>query len=456
MSMLAFFMAHLISLYRLNAADFDALTVGICDFGNVYAFRQVECSIPLENHGSEELNIEAITPVSSRDKSTVKNIKLKAGATGYLPVVIDTEDVVGEAKRVFHFRVKEFGEQQFRAFAQGFVLTSLDTQPEIKFGLVDVNQRNFELSAELGSREVSSFQITGIVSKPDWIEASVSAGRPTIVTAVRANGFLGLHKGEIKVAINTPNQPYATIPVSATVRGEVVPSFETADFGAIRSGSVNELRIRLTDSLKRPFSVRGVEVQGIEANAEIIPCQPNVSDCKLLQLTLSNKQPFGLLKGSLTISFRGLSEKLQIPITGWLLDKNLKIKTLTEKDLEDHQLHSAAASRDSSPNLAETLKTAVQRSDEQALPGSGPLLRWSVANIGAVHGFQIFRSNSEDGPFLLINPTIIDVRDDSEPTNYQYRDNSAEARKIYWYYVGVVYKDGHKQVLTDPQRVVAK
>ena len=72
-------------------------------------------------------------------------------------------------------------------------------------------------------------------------------------------------------------------------------------------------------------------------------------------------------------------------------------------------------------------------------------------------GRQIFRSDTADGPFVLQNQaTIRSKSEEDEPTSYQYRDNAAASGKAYWYYIGIVYKDGHKQQLTGPQKVVAK
>ncbi len=84
-------------------------------------------------------------------------------------------------------------------------------------------------------------------------------------------------------------------------------------------------------------------------------------------------------------------------------------------------------------------------------------MEWTVANGRLIHGFQIFRTDKELGPFLLLNRTTMpaNIEDDS-PKSFQYRDNTAEPGKTYWYYIGVVYNDGHKQQLTGPQKVVAK
>ena len=39
---------------------------------------------------------------------------------------------------------------------------------------------------------------------------------------------------------------------------------------------------------------------------------------------------------------------------------------------------------------------------------------------------------------------------------YKWRDNTAEAGQIYWYYIGLLNKDGTKQRLSSIQKVQAK
>jgi len=85
------------------------------------------------------------------------------------------------------------------------------------------------------------------------------------------------------------------------------------------------------------------------------------------------------------------------------------------------------------------------------------LLKWSVVNESIIHGYQIFRATDEKGPFVLLNRATLPPKSrDNSGSAYQWRDNDAESGKTYWYYIGIVYGDGHRQQLTGPQKVVAK
>jgi hypothetical protein len=111
------------------------------------------------------------------------------------------------------------------------------------------------------------------------------------------------------------------------------------------------------------------------------------------------------------------------------------------------------------------LKSALQKSTEVASPppidppGHGPLLKWQVSNENNIYGYLIYRGDAENGPFLRVDKDIVRVdagKGDGITSTYAWRDNSATAGKTYWYYVGLLNRDGTKQQLSGPQEVKAK
>ncbi|MDE1960563.1 MAG: hypothetical protein KGH80_03110, partial [Xanthomonadaceae bacterium] len=111
------------------------------------------------------------------------------------------------------------------------------------------------------------------------------------------------------------------------------------------------------------------------------------------------------------------------------------------------------------------LKSALQKSTEAAPPppvdppGHGPLLKWQVSNENNLYGYLIYRGDGENGPFLRVNRDIVRVgedKGDGVTSTYAWRDDSATAGKTYWYYIGMLYRDGSKQQLSGPQKVMAK
>jgi hypothetical protein len=96
--------------------------------------------------------------------------------------------------------------------------------------------------------------------------------------------------------------------------------------------------------------------------------------------------------------------------------------------------------------------------ETQADPsGEGPLLKWTIAQQASVHGYQVFRSDAETGPFTLMAPNLINVVDNgSGPVAYRWRDTTAVKGNTYWYYIAVVYKTGERKALSGPAKTVAK
>jgi hypothetical protein len=160
------------------------------------------------------------------------------------------------------------------------------------------------------------------------------------------------------------------------------------------------------------------------------------------------------------VAFPDDGKSMRIAVWGLLIDKDTQIEKLDSADLAKSAKGGAGATSAaaSKVDIKNAIKEVVAAAEEADPPGKGPLLKWTVANEELIHGYQIFRGPDEAGPFLLLTKDMLARK--STPTNpnavYKWRDNSAEAGKTYWYYIGMVYNDGRKQQLTGPQKVVAK
>ncbi|MCR6701350.1 MAG: hypothetical protein NVV68_09455 [Dokdonella sp.] len=109
-------------------------------------------------------------------------------------------------------------------------------------------------------------------------------------------------------------------------------------------------------------------------------------------------------------------------------------------------------------DIREVLKAKVREIQGPPPAGRGPLLKWSVANEEAVYGYVILRGDSESGPFERVSKDTIPAGtfEEGYANAYQWRDTSAVVGQTYWYSIGLINKDGTKDSLTGPQRVVAK
>jgi hypothetical protein len=451
-------LAHL-----LVAATPPNLIVENCEFPEAYAFSDQSCQITLDNRSDKAVRVFDIVADSPKDSSELHEITVAPHSHAYATLHVNTDNDSGYSSHSFRFHTSDPMVPMNAVKARGFVLSALDQpRPELDFAVVDMDKELPEKTLELGSHDGANFQIQQILEKPSWVDAEISADRRSVRVRIRADAPLGLHGDLIKLKIDTPFQKQASILVKADIHGDVVPATNPFNMGLLRIGEKNQFRIAITSRSGKPFSVGKVELERVEGETKLLPCLPESAGCRWIELTISDKQPMGTIKGNIWVELPTQHKRLQIALRGLFVSKDFKVRTLDpDKSPSDKPKEQGAAESSVAPNIAtdlsKSIQNALQQADEAPPPGNGPLLKWTVANGLLVYGFQIFRAEKEDGPFVLQNsPTMRAASEDNSPISYQWRDTHAESGKTYWYYIGLVFKDGHKQNLTGPQKVVAK
>ena len=83
--------------------------------------------------------------------------------------------------------------------------------------------------------------------------------------------------------------------------------------------------------------------------------------------------------------------------------------------------------------------------------------KWSTASELENFGFDVYRGDSEEGPFerLTASP-ILGAGTSDEPHQYSFRDDSIDACKDYWYYVEAISTSGAREKFTPTFRAPAK
>jgi hypothetical protein len=291
-----------------------------------------------------------------------------------------------------------------------------------------------------------------VVHAPSWLTVDVTPDGRSLAVAVRSDAPWGLQEDYIKIALNTPRQKEALVKVKADLHGEVVPSANPLDIGVVHLGDRNEALVRLTSLSHKAFKVGSIKVDGFKGRGELLPCQPVAADCKMIHLTVSKKQPTGSLRGVVSVELPDYKRTLPITTWGFLVPKDYKVRKFGE---EVAQSPANAGTTD----VASALKDATREKPVAPPPpaGEGPLLKWTVANAGSVYGFQIFRSESEAGPFVLMNSTPIHAdTENNESQSFQWRDMEARHGVTYYYSIGILRINGKKERLAGPQKIVAK
>ncbi len=84
-------------------------------------------------------------------------------------------------------------------------------------------------------------------------------------------------------------------------------------------------------------------------------------------------------------------------------------------------------------------------------------IKWATASELDNFGFDVFRGESEGGPFQRINEhTIPGAGNSDTPSHYEFIDDAIESGKIYWYYVESISMSGQREKFTPTFKSKAK
>lgn len=83
--------------------------------------------------------------------------------------------------------------------------------------------------------------------------------------------------------------------------------------------------------------------------------------------------------------------------------------------------------------------------------------KWSLASEQDNFGFDVFRGDTEDGEFIKLNENpILGAGTTDETQKYQYRDDSIDPCREYWYYVESISTEGVREKMTPTFKAAAK
>jgi hypothetical protein len=98
--------------------------------------------------------------------------------------------------------------------------------------------------------------------------------------------------------------------------------------------------------------------------------------------------------------------------------------------------------------------------DQSALPAEERIAntpKWSLASEQDNFGFDVFRGDTEEGEFIKMNKDpILGAGTTDETQKYQYRDDSIDPCKDYWYYVESISTSGVREKMTPTFKAPAK
>ncbi len=368
-------------------------------------------------------------------------------------------DAVGVSSTRFLLNTRSAsGKDAYGIHVSGYVDSVFDDpDPLLDFGIIDESSifpTQMYTLAENGRTDV---QISSIISAPDFVDVAIGTNQRSVSVKPKKTAVLGLRNGLVKLKTTASEQEEVWIRVAIDFRGAVVPSQNPVDFGLQRYSSRSTVRLQLESRDGRDFKVGKPIIKDAHITAESNDCvPPGKAGCRGYTFAIEKDQPIGQVFGTVTFDLPDSSEKLVVNLGGLLIDDKTVIQPI-----ENLKGQSATnASVNPSLGIADALKGAVtpKTDDKVELPGKGPLLRWQVGNESVIYGYAIMRSDNVDGRFERLNKEIVRAKNhgDNVSSSYQYRDNTAQSGKEYWYYITIFYNSGKKVQLTGPQRVVAK
>ncbi len=100
------------------------------------------------------------------------------------------------------------------------------------------------------------------------------------------------------------------------------------------------------------------------------------------------------------------------------------------------------------PALAEEPQADSQETAGEKKPPANRLA-WRTSTEHDNFGYNIYRGESEEGPFVRLNEDPIPgAGTTDEPTDYEYIDDTIEPAKTYWYYLESISMSGVKERFT--------
>ena len=457
--------AVLALIHALSSATSEPLTVDTCLLSESYSFGRARCEIRLHNAGPIPLSVE-LSAHNVGDSVTPKVLSVPAKGSAEATVEVDIGNAVGRITR--GFKAHPSNGHDTYVIVNGFALSALDdVHPSIDFGNLEAVALPVHRTLALSSHDTPDFRIKQVLSSPPGVEVAVEKDGRTLNVSLDREARLGVTEGEIKLAIDTPRQHEAWVHVQASITGEVSAETNPFWFGNIAAGRGRHALIHLNDSAGRDLRISRVDLGMIKGRVDIEPCEQPAAACKALRVTFDDAQPAGVTRAVLDIRLPDLKRHLMLRIWGVLendatpRDSSVPLPMPPQEDTSTpwtggivESIHAPVYAVPIDDPLDPPRGTAPPGEPPQ---GNGPLLKWTMADEPGAYGYQVFRADAEAGPFVLQNSAVIRIHaKEYAGQPYFWRDNSAKSGSKYWYYVGVVYKDGHKQQLLAPHSIVAK
>lgn len=430
------------------------LDVDSPDLGVVYAFSRIVTKVTLTNTELKPIQLDRIESGRKGQDASVSFTPtlLLPGQSAMVNIMLPGDEMVGQFSHIFYAYSSNQAQPLAKIGVRGFADWIVDpVSTNVDLGLIKSGE-SFERRLEFSSRPGTEVKFKSIVKPSGLFDARISGDGKSIILNGRRINQWGVFDELLVVSTDNELQRKVGVRLRGEVRGAVVANMNFIDFSVIRAGQEAEAAIRLVDETGHDLNIGELSLSGGNASAVVEKCIPAVDSCGIVKLRLGKQELGKPPRGILTISLPHYGSTIPIPYGGSIIASNAVIRNL------DDELRVKGDSRQAISSALREGAVAPKAIEMPIPEGSGPLLKWEMANEIPIFGYEIYRAESFEGPYTRANSQIIRRLSSSAPISsvYRWRDLGAEKGKQYWYYVGVVYSNGRKEALSAAQRVVAE
>lgn len=290
----------------------------------------------------------------------------------------------------------------------------------------------------IGSRLVPRLTVADISGAPRFLTVAALPGPDGTVVlraTVAKDAPLGLQKGTLRVRTNVAAHPELAVAYRLGVFEDVVPDSASLDLGSIRQGQPFAKKLSLRSRAGRPFEVASVEA-GAGVTATVGECAEPAPTCRQLEVAGTGGDPAAGLEGQLEVRLRD-GRGLTIPYSGFVFKSDAKVRDLGRIDGPETSKPALPASVPTPPPVPPpvTGKPGERRAR----------LVWTATQEDQTFGYLVYRADRREGPFLRLNPKVVQVGSGAAQGSYAYEDDTVAPGRSYFYYLESIDKGAQKR-----------
>ena len=418
------------------------------ELGEVYSHDIVRTIVSIRNSDSRTIEIDRVAPRYVNDKvESISGDEIAGNGVLNASITLDVAAATGRFAHYFDVYEKRnpvpIGSFALRGFADWLIDPA---SLFVDFGAIDL-ERGVERRIDIALRPGISLSLKSALSKDPRFEVAIGKDGRSVLLKSRKDAPLGMFDSRVRIQTDSELQEIADVHLRGQINGRIVPDSNPVDFGLIRVGQEVERKVRLESIEGKPVHLGRITTDGSPVDVELLDCIPAASSCKLLRMKLPKPTSRDQISGVVSIEMPDQGKTFPLRFGAIVIGENTQVRDL------DSDMRAAAAREVPISSLLKNATTKAPEPVESPTPqGSGPLLKWQTVREKGIYGYEVYRSTASDGPFARVNDSIIRVLDSDGDIGsaYRWRDTSADAATMYWYYIGIVHNDGKKSKMSDP------